>query len=280
MRSFEPTSTRARVDALRRRNIERNHSATHLVHAALRKYLGTHVRQQGSLVDENHLRFDFSHHGPIKPEMLQTIEREVNARIWDNVAVNHPTDGAIPRRSPLGAMALFSEKYGDQVASGVHGRVVHRAVRWNPRAQHRPDRPLPVPHPGGVAAGVRRIEAVTGPEAYAMVEALQSQTEHAAKALKAQPEHLRASWNSWSKSGTRLAARVAEMVRVAAGRGRRKDRLWTINGVTVTLAESAAENRDEIAAMADALSAAEETRAALILFGTGGARGRPRGADR
>ncbi len=263
---FEPTSTRARVDAVRRRNIERNHSATHLVHAALRKYLGTHVRQQGSLVDENHLRFDFSHHGPVNSEMLQTIEREVNARIWDNVAVT-TRRMAYPEALALGAMALFSEKYGDvvrvvfmgdssiELCGGTHVRSTGQIGLFQFRAQ------------GGVAAGVRRIEAVTGPEAYVMVEALQSQLEQAAKALKAQPEHLVRKLEQLVEERERLAARVAEMVK-GGGAGAPQGRTLAINGVTVTLAESAAENRDEIAAMADAFRSGK-TRAALILFGTG-----------
>jgi alanyl-tRNA synthetase len=263
---FEPTSTRARVDAVRRRNIERNHSATHLVHAALRKYLGTHVRQQGSLVDENHLRFDFSHHGPINPEMLQTIEREVNARIWDNVAVT-TRRMAYPDALALGAMALFSEKYGDvvrvvfmgdssiELCGGTHVRSTGQIGLFQFRAQ------------GGVAAGVRRIEAVTGPEAYVMVEALQTQLTQAARTLKAQPEHLVRKLEQLIEERERLAGRVAEMVK-GGGAGAPQGQTLAINGVTVTLAESAAENRDEIAAMADAFRSGK-TRAALILFGTG-----------
>ena len=152
------------VDASRRRNIERNHSATHLVHAALRKHLGTHVRQQGSLVDDHHLRFDFSHHGPIEPEALQAIEREVNAHIWQNVPVE-TRQMRYPDALQLGAMALFSEKYGDQVrvvfmgessielCGGTHVRSTGQVGVFQFLSQ------------GGVAAGVRRIEAVTGPEA-------------------------------------------------------------------------------------------------------------------
>jgi alanyl-tRNA synthetase len=153
------------VDVARRRNIERNHSATHLVHAALRKHLGTHVRQQGSLVDDAHLRFDFSHHGPIEPGVLQAIEREVNAHIWANIPVT-TREMAYPDAIALGAMALFSEKYGDRVrvvfmgessielCGGTHVRSTGQVGLFQFSSQ------------GGVAAGVRRIEAVTGPEAY------------------------------------------------------------------------------------------------------------------
>src|SRR5438034_11455974 len=85
--TFEPTPALAQVNEARRRNIERNHTATHLVHAALRKILGTHVRQAGSVVAPERLRFDFSHHGPIKGDQLGAIEAEVNTHVWENLPV-------------------------------------------------------------------------------------------------------------------------------------------------------------------------------------------------
>ncbi|HEU4682386.1 MAG TPA: alanine--tRNA ligase, partial [Gemmatimonadales bacterium] len=112
--SFEPESLHAAVDARRRHDIERNHSATHLVHHVLRKRLGTHVRQQGSLVEPDRLRFDFSHHGPIDRDTLQAIEAEVNDLVLANDIVGTrelPYADALA----LGAMAFFSEKYGDVV---------------------------------------------------------------------------------------------------------------------------------------------------------------------
>ena len=84
---FQPGPVKATVDRARRRDIERNHSATHLVHWALRKHLGPHVRQQGSLVEPGRLRFDFSHHGPIEPALLGAIEREVYDQVLENWVV-------------------------------------------------------------------------------------------------------------------------------------------------------------------------------------------------
>ncbi|MEK6597362.1 MAG: alanine--tRNA ligase, partial [Gemmatimonadota bacterium] len=86
--TFAPSDVQAVIDLARRRDIERNHSATHLVHAALRRHLGAHVRQQGSLVDPDRLRFDFSHHGPIDPDQLERVEREVNEQVWANHVVD------------------------------------------------------------------------------------------------------------------------------------------------------------------------------------------------
>ncbi|HET8763370.1 MAG TPA: alanine--tRNA ligase, partial [Gemmatimonadales bacterium] len=108
---FEPTRVHAAVDEVRRRDIERNHSATHLAHYALRHQLGTHVRQQGSLVEPNRLRFDFSHHGPIDPSQLRDIESEVNELILGNADVR-TDEMAYPDALALGAMAFFADKYG------------------------------------------------------------------------------------------------------------------------------------------------------------------------
>ena len=263
---FEPTSVKAAVDASRRRNIERNHSATHLVHAALRKHLGTHVRQQGSLVDDHHLRFDFSHHGPIEPEALQAIEREVNAHIWQNVPVE-TRQMRYPDALQLGAMALFSEKYGDQVrvvfmgessielCGGTHVRSTGQVGVFQFLSQ------------GGVAAGVRRIEAVTGPEAYAQIESLQARLSQAAHTVKAQPEHLQRKLEQLLEERDKIAARVTELLKGggAAVQGTSLD----IQGVAVTMTDTAAEDKDEIAAVADTFRGGRES-AVLVLFGTAG----------
>ncbi len=257
---------RAAVDAARRRNIERNHSATHLVHAALRKHLGTHVRQQGSLVDDHHLRFDFSHHGPIEPDALQAIEREVNAHVWQNVPVE-TRQMRYPDALQLGAMALFSEKYGDQVrvvfmgessielCGGTHVRSTGQVGLFQFLSQ------------GGVAAGVRRIEAVTGPEAYAQIEALQARLAQVAHTVKAQPEHLQRKLEQLLEERDKLAARVTELLK--GGGAAVQGTSLEIHGVAVTVTDTAAEDRDEIAAVADTFRGGRES-AVLVLFGTAG----------
>ncbi|MEP6745652.1 MAG: alanine--tRNA ligase, partial [Gemmatimonadota bacterium] len=263
--TFEPTSLAAAVDAPRRRNIERNHSATHLVHAALRKHLGTHVRQQGSLVDDHHLRFDFSHHGPIDPELLQTIEREVNAHIWENVPVT-TKEMAYPDALALGAMALFSEKYGDRVrvvtmgessielCGGTHVRSTGQVGLFQFASQ------------GGVASGVRRVEAVTGPEAFALVEAQQRRLHDAAALLKAQPEHLVRKIEQLVAERHKLEAKVSELLRSGGGAapaGATKE----MAGVKVTVTTTDTEKRDDLAAMADAFRVGK-TGAILVLLGS------------
>ena len=109
----------ARVPGDRRRDTERNHTATHLLHAALREAFGDHVHQAGSLVAPDRLRFDFTHHGPIKPEVLDAIELTVNRGIWASVDVRTEQKGYKDAVAE-GAMALFGEKYGDVVLSLIH----------------------------------------------------------------------------------------------------------------------------------------------------------------
>ncbi len=264
---FEPTSVHGSVDVSRRRNIERNHSATHLVHAALRKYLGTHVHQQGSLVDDGRLRFDFSHHGPIEPELLQQIEREVNAHIWQNYPVT-TREMPYPDALAIGAMALFSEKYGDvvrvvsmgessiELCGGTHVRSTGQIGLFQFASQ------------GGVAAGVRRIEAVTGPEAYTLVESLQQQIAGASSALKAQPDHLLRKLEQLIEERERLHTRVNELLRGGAAAPAEGTTL-DIGGVAVTLGETEVENREEVLALVDGFRSGK-SGAVLVLFGTAG----------
>src|SRR5689334_19590990 len=162
---FEPTSVLAQVDEPRRKNIERNHTATHLVHAALRKVLGPHVRQQGSVVAPERLRFDFAHHGPLDDPTLARVEEEVNRHIWENLPVT-TREMKYKEAIAAGAMAFFTEKYGDivrvvdvpgvsvELCGGTHVPTTGQIALFR------------FTHETGAAAGVRRIEAVTGPGAY------------------------------------------------------------------------------------------------------------------
>jgi alanyl-tRNA synthetase len=265
---FEPTAVLARVDAARRRDIERNHSATHLVHAALRRHLGTHVRQQGSLVEPGRLRFDFSHHGSIEPDRLARIERDVNEQAWANFPVETremPYADALA----LGAMAFFSEKYGDvvrvvtmgqsvELCGGTHVASTGAVGLFRVNAQ------------GGVAAGVRRIEAVTGAVAYESVDQLEARLAQLADALKAQPEHLVRKAEQLVTERARLEARLAEaMKQGGGGTGGAGGQELQVNGVTVTMAETDSENRDELGRMADGFRSNRQ-RGVMVLFGTTG----------
>ena len=166
----------------------RNHSATHLMHKALREVLGTHVQQKGSLVDADKTRFDFTHNAPVTDAQIREIEAKVNAEILANAA----TDASVmdmEAAQKTGAMMLFGEKYGETVrvltigsskelCGGVHvGRTGDIGL-------------FKIVSESGVAAGVRRVEAVTGSNALAYLQSLETKVESAAASLKANPAEL------------------------------------------------------------------------------------------
>ncbi|HUN92554.1 MAG TPA: alanine--tRNA ligase [Burkholderiaceae bacterium] len=174
----------ARVDAARRTRSMLNHSATHLMHAALRSVLGTHVQQKGSLVDADRTRFDFSHDKPLTADEIRRVEDMVNAAIRANAAVAARVmryDDAIR----AGALAFFGDKYGDEVR--VVGMGEHSTeLCGGTHVSRTGDIGLfKIIAEGGVAAGVRRVEAVTGPGALAWVQGLDAQLAEVASALRA-----------------------------------------------------------------------------------------------
>ncbi|WP_310570414.1 alanine--tRNA ligase [Gemmatimonas sp.] len=149
----------------RRHDTERNHTATHLLHAALRHVLGEHVHQAGSLVSPDRLRFDFTHHGPLTHDQLVAIESQVNAGVWTAAPVN-TRESAYADAVAQGAMALFGEKYGD-VVRVVEIPTLSVELCGGTHVKNTAEIGLVrIVSEGGVAAGVRRIEAVTGPRAF------------------------------------------------------------------------------------------------------------------
>jgi alanyl-tRNA synthetase len=178
----------ATVDAEQRARTIRNHSATHLMHKALREVLGGHVQQRGSLVDGDKTRFDFAHDAPMSDADIQRVEKIVNAEVLANQAANAQVmsyDDAVKG----GAMALFGEKYGDTVR--VLDIGFSRELCGGTHVSRTGDIGLfKIVSEGGVAAGVRRIEAVTGANALAWVQGLNATAQRAAAALKTQPADL------------------------------------------------------------------------------------------
>ena len=178
----------ARVDAEQRARTIRNHSATHLMHKALREVLGSHVQQRGSLVDGDKTRFDFAHDAPLSDEEIARVEQIVCAQILSNQPAQAQVmsyDDAVEG----GAMALFGEKYGDTVR--VLDIGFSRELCGGTHVSRTGDIGLfKVTSEGGVAAGVRRIEAVTGSNALAWVQNLNATAQRAAAALKTQPAEL------------------------------------------------------------------------------------------
>ncbi|MCE2643644.1 MAG: alanine--tRNA ligase [Burkholderiaceae bacterium] len=185
----------ARVDADRRAATVRNHSATHLMHKALREVLGPHVQQKGSLVDADKTRFDFSHNAPMTAAEIQRVEAIVNAEILQNAATQARVM-PIGEAQKLGAMMLFGEKYGDSVRVLDIGSS--RELCGGTHVQRSGDIGLfKIVMEGGVAAGVRRVEAITGANAVDYVQLLDTRLQEVSAALKA--------------PASEVAARIAQM---------------------------------------------------------------------
>src|SRR5262245_31284330 len=186
-----------KVDSARRTTLRAHHSATHLLHEALRRRLGAHVTQKGSLVAPDRLRFDFSHTKAMTPEDIAVVEREVNDRVRANAAVE--TRLMTPQAAiDAGAMALFGEKYGDEVRVVSMGgkpanenKVFSTELCGGTHVRRTGDIGLfKIISEGAVGAGVRRIEAVTGAAAEAYVAEQQRLLNEAAATLKALPSDL------------------------------------------------------------------------------------------
>ena len=179
----------AQVNVAARAASQFNHSATHLMHAALRKVLGNHVQQKGSLVDPGKTRFDFAHNKPMTPDDIRRVETLVNEQIRSN----HPVTARIMKHDAAikaGAMALFGEKYGEEVRVLGMGDFSTELCGGTHVARTGDIGFFKIVSEGGVAAGVRRVEAVTGPGALQFVQELDARLSGAAGALKAQPAEL------------------------------------------------------------------------------------------
>jgi alanyl-tRNA synthetase len=256
----------ARVDAATRQATVLNHSATHLLHAALRQVLGTHVTQKGSLVAPDRLRFDFSHFQAVTPEELERIERLVNAEIRRNAPAETqlmPYDDAVA----AGAMALFGEKYDDEVrvlsigdfstelCGGTHvGRAGDIGL-------------LRIVSEGGVAAGVRRIEAVTGEEALDHAAASETTLRQIASLVRGSPaeaeEKVRQLLDRQKKLERDLAALKS---RLASGQGvDLAESAVEVAGVKVVAAEVPGADARSLREAVDALKA--KLGSAIIVLG-------------
>ncbi len=208
------------VDGARRTRIARNHSATHLLHAALREVLGAHVEQKGSLVAEDRLRFDFSHYQALTEAELAAIEARVNDQIWRNTAVSTELMDFDTARE-RGAMALFGEKYGDRVRVLSMGDGFSTELCGGTHVHRTGDIGLlRIVTEQGVASGVRRIEAVTASGAVAWMDRNDRLLDRLSHALKAAPEELERKVASLVEENRALEKRVAQMQgRLAAAEG-------------------------------------------------------------
>ena len=213
-----------RVDGARRTAVRANHSATHLLHAALRKTLGAHVTQKGSLVAPDRLRFDFSHPKPLSPEELAGIEADVNRQIRLNVEATTrlmTPEAAIAE----GAMALFGEKYDEEVRVLAMGREADKAYSvelcGGTHVRRTGDIAVfKIVSEGAVASGVRRIEALTAEGALGHVSAREALLDRAAAALRATPDDLPQRVEALVEDRKRLERELSDLRRkLAAGGG-------------------------------------------------------------
>ncbi|MCR4409197.1 MAG: alanine--tRNA ligase [Candidatus Saccharicenans sp.] len=177
------------VDATRRKAISRNHTATHLLHAALRQILGDHVRQSGSLVSHQRFRFDFTHFAALSEEEIEKVERLVNEKIRENLPVMVKVT-TLEEGLAEGAMAIFEEKYGEKVRLVTVGDFSKELCGGIHVRQSGEIGFFKIISESSVAAGLRRIEAVTGEEAFNYVEALEKQLRQLERLLKVSRKEL------------------------------------------------------------------------------------------
>ncbi|MGF6274781.1 alanyl-tRNA synthetase [Massilia sp. UYP11] len=280
----------ASVDTVKRARTIRNHSATHLMHKALREVLGSHVQQKGSLVDPDKTRFDFSHPQALTADEIAKVEAIVNREILEN----HPTqaqnmsfDDAVKH----GAMALFGEKYGDSVrvldigsskelCGGVH------VTRTGDIGLFK------IVSEGGVAAGIRRVEAVTGEGALALVQSINRKLIEAAGALKTSPDELTVRIAQVQDQVKTLEKEVAALKsKLAAGQG---DELMSkavdVNGIKVlaatmegadvaTLREAMDKLKDKLQTAAIVLASVADGKVSLIAGVTKDATGKVKAGE-
>lgn len=238
------TTVKAEVNRKKRVDIMKNHSATHLLHAALKDVLGTHVNQAGSLVTPDRLRFDFSHFGPVTKDELNTVERIVNEKIWDNIQVVIE-EMPIQAAKDKGAMALFGEKYGNivrvvemsdfsiELCGGIHVRNTAEIGLFKITSE------------SGTGAGIRRIEAVTGPSAFEFLSQYERMTHVLMKDLKVKQEtQVEQKVTELMDSEKLLNKQVEELKKEIANLkvGNIKDHVEVINNIPVLAMEVQAED--------------------------------------
>ncbi|QZN90141.1 alanine--tRNA ligase [Idiomarina abyssalis] len=260
-------SVKAEVDSERRENIKRNHSATHLLHAALRNLLGEHVTQKGSLVEADKMRFDFSHFEPVTNEQLAQLEREVNAQIRTNLPLQTELM-AIDQAKEAGAMALFGEKYDDQVrvvrmgdfsmelCGGTHVKATGDIGLFRITSE------------GGIASGVRRIEVVTGEAAIRYTQQQQSILQNLAGELKTESnsvaekvQQLQQKFRELERKNEQLQQKLAQQ----AGGGLIAQAI-DINGVKAIIAELDQADPKSLRGLVDDLK--NQIGSGIVLLGT------------
>lgn len=247
------TKVSAEVDAARHA-IMLNHSATHLLHAALRRILGNQVMQKGSLVDADRLRFDFAHTAPMRAEEIIQVERLVNQQIRANL-ISQVTQMKTEDAKKTGALALFGEKYGDQVRVLRMGEF-STELCGGTHAKSTGDIGLfKIINETGIAAGIRRIEAVTGEKALEWVEKQEQHLKSIAEQLKVSPAEISGKINQLLQQNRELQKMLEQhnLLKLAAQIDKLLAKTTKINEITVLTAELADANIQELRQVMDQL---------------------------
>ena len=254
------------VDFENRRNTALNHTATHLLQAALRQILGKHVKQAGSLVTPGRLRFDFTHFSPLTTEEIDLVEDLVNARIRQNLEV---CVSFVPYKEALGegAMALFGEKYGDMVRLVQVGNI-SAELCGGTHSQRSGDIGLfKVTSETGVAAGVRRIEALTGEEAWKAVKREEKELQSIAAAVKAKPGEIAERVRRLLKEQKEIEKGLQTLqAKVSAGQSKElASSIQKIKGIQILSTRVEVKDHKALREMADRLK--DQIQSGIILLG-------------
>ena len=256
----------AAVDGSLRKSTVKNHTATHLLHQALKDVVGTHVNQAGSYVGPDRLRFDFSHFGQVTKEELTIIEQQVNEKIWDDIQVVTGSHG-IDEAKQMGAMALFGEKYGDIVRVVSIGQYSLELCGGCHVSNTSQIGFFKLVSESGIGAGTRRIEAVTGKAAYELVKEEERVLEEAAASLKANPKDLvsrvqavQQELRQVQRENESLSAKVANSQASSI-----LENAQQIDGVTVLSARVQAKDNNQLRQMMDDLKT--KMNEAVIVLG-------------
>ena len=249
----------------RRQAIQLNHSATHLLHEALRNILGDHVAQKGSLVESDKLRFDFSHTSGMTQQEIIAVERLVNEKIRANL----PSETqlmSIDEAKNAGAMALFGEKYADEVRVIKMGAFSHEICGGTHVARSGEIGLFKITSEQGCAAGIRRIEAVTGAHAINYIESQQALLEETSHLLKTSPDHLYDKTKQLTDQVKLLTKEVAKLQQqMAAHRsGNIDDHIETVGDVSVIAMDLGSVDRDTLRKTMDQLRS-KHKKAAILL---------------
>lgn len=248
-----------------RDDVIKNHTATHLLHKALKEVLGDHVNQAGSLVEAERLRFDFSHFGSITAEELVAIERRVNEQIWQGTAVSIDTK-SLNEAKAMGAMALFGEKYGDEVrvvqvgsyslelCGGCHVSNTSQIGLFKLLSE------------SGIGSGVRRIEAVTGKHAYNFMEGQLELLKQSASLLKSNtnevPKRIETLFGQVKEISRDNESLQAKLSRIEAGSLEQNAK--TVDGITVLCAKVNAPSMDALRSIVDELKVKLESSVIVL----------------